>query len=172
MKILLAVDGSHASEHAVSALLNNLTWFRENPHVDLVYVQHLVRAGTASALVSLDTTYLQRYYEHDGEEVVQEVAKRLGAANLSFKFHLLMGEAADQICSFAEEHGSDLIYMGTRGMGALGNLLLGSTATKVLHKARVPVTLVSDRHPVGAERAAEHGQSTDLPSGGSYLPFV
>ena len=32
--------------------------------------------------------------------------------------------------------------MGTRGMRALGNLALGSTATKVIHLAEVPVTLV------------------------------
>ncbi len=32
--------------------------------------------------------------------------------------------------------------MGTRGMGRVANLLLGSVASKVVHLARVPVTLV------------------------------
>jgi nucleotide-binding universal stress UspA family protein len=32
--------------------------------------------------------------------------------------------------------------MGTRGMGAIGNVFLGSIATKVVHLASVPVTLV------------------------------
>jgi nucleotide-binding universal stress UspA family protein len=32
--------------------------------------------------------------------------------------------------------------MGTRGMGAIGNLVLGSVATKVIHLTEVPVTLV------------------------------
>ena len=32
--------------------------------------------------------------------------------------------------------------MGTRGMGAMGNLILGSVATKVIHLVDVPVTLV------------------------------
>jgi nucleotide-binding universal stress UspA family protein len=32
--------------------------------------------------------------------------------------------------------------MGTRGLGALGNVLIGSVATKVIHLAHVPVLLV------------------------------
>jgi len=32
--------------------------------------------------------------------------------------------------------------MGTRGLGPIGSLLLGSVATKVIHLAKTPVTLV------------------------------
>jgi nucleotide-binding universal stress UspA family protein len=32
--------------------------------------------------------------------------------------------------------------MGTHGRGALGDLLMGSVASQVLHHARVPVTFV------------------------------
>jgi nucleotide-binding universal stress UspA family protein len=35
-----------------------------------------------------------------------------------------------------------MIYLGTRGMTALPNMLLGSVATKVLHLAQVPVVLI------------------------------
>jgi nucleotide-binding universal stress UspA family protein len=174
MKILLAVDGSHSSNYAVSTLLTNLAWFRETPQVDLVYVQRSVHAGTASPLVPPEMDFPQHVYGHDPEEALRDVINRLDEAKVSCKFHLLEGEAAEMICSFAREQGSDLIYIGTRGMGALGNLLLGSTATKVLHKAIVPVMLVSDRHVVTDEqtRRAGRGESADLPPQGSYLPRV
>ena len=32
--------------------------------------------------------------------------------------------------------------MGSRGMGALGNLVLGSIANQVVHLTEIPVTLV------------------------------
>jgi nucleotide-binding universal stress UspA family protein len=32
--------------------------------------------------------------------------------------------------------------MGTRGLGSLGGLILGSVAFKTLHVAQVPITLV------------------------------
>jgi nucleotide-binding universal stress UspA family protein len=35
-----------------------------------------------------------------------------------------------------------MIYMGTRGMTAVSNMVMGSIATKVLHLADVPVVLV------------------------------
>ena len=36
----------------------------------------------------------------------------------------------------------DLVFIGTHGRSATGNMLLGSVATKVLHLASVPVLLV------------------------------
>ena len=41
-----------------------------------------------------------------------------------------------------EELNCDGIVMGTRGMGAIGNLVMGSVATKVVHLTKLPVTLV------------------------------
>ena len=39
---------------------------------------------------------------------------------------------------------ADEIVMGTRGLGGLAGLLLGSVATEVIREAKVPVTLVAD----------------------------
>ena len=42
----------------------------------------------------------------------------------------------------AEEIGCRVIVMGTRGMSALANLMLGSVTTKVVHLTKLPVTLI------------------------------
>ena len=57
-------------------------------------------------------------------------------------FKKLLVPTATEIVRVAKLEGVDPIMMGTRGMGALGKLLLGSTANKVVHLAEVPVTLV------------------------------
>jgi nucleotide-binding universal stress UspA family protein len=35
-----------------------------------------------------------------------------------------------------------MVVMGTRGLGSVHSMVLGSVATKVLHQVEVPVTLV------------------------------
>jgi nucleotide-binding universal stress UspA family protein len=52
------------------------------------------------------------------------------------------GSPAEMIVKAAEELNCVGIVMGTRGMGALANLVLGSVATKVVHLTVLPVTLV------------------------------
>ena len=51
-------------------------------------------------------------------------------------------DAATTIARRADSLQCEGIVMGTRGMGAIANLLLGSVAAKVVHLANVPVTLV------------------------------
>jgi len=66
----------------------------------------------------------------------------LADAGRSYREHVVIGDPAAKIVEVAKAEGVDAIVMGTRGMRALGNLALGSTSTKVIHLADVPVTLV------------------------------
>jgi nucleotide-binding universal stress UspA family protein len=47
-----------------------------------------------------------------------------------------------ELVKYAEEKGCDGIIMGTRGLGPIGNLVMGSVATKVIHLTTLPVTLI------------------------------
>lgn len=49
------------------------------------------------------------------------------------------GEPAERIIRYAEEHGTNVIFMPTHGRGKFRQLLLGSVTSKVLHDARIPV---------------------------------
>jgi nucleotide-binding universal stress UspA family protein len=49
---------------------------------------------------------------------------------------------ADCIAEAARKGGYDLMMMGSHGHGSLGNLVLGSVATKVLASAVTPVLLI------------------------------
>ncbi len=55
---------------------------------------------------------------------------------------LLQGRPAEAILQAALGEKADLIVMGTRGLGAVGSLILGSQSQKVVAEAPCPVLLV------------------------------
>lgn len=55
------------------------------------------------------------------------------------------GPPAEVICWLAQQHGCDLIVMGTHGRTGLVHLLLGSVAEQVLRQARCPVLSIRHR---------------------------
>jgi len=72
-------------------------------------------------------------------EPARKLCKRLG---VEFQCYSRIGEPGQVITSFAKRTGCKEIVMGTRGLGRVSGLMLGSVATKVIHLAAVPVTLV------------------------------
>jgi nucleotide-binding universal stress UspA family protein len=60
-------------------------------------------------------------------------------AALRIERRLEDGDPAETILRVADEERADLIVLGTHGRGALGKLLLGSVAEKVVRRAPCPV---------------------------------
>jgi nucleotide-binding universal stress UspA family protein len=52
------------------------------------------------------------------------------------------GNPVEEIIRNAEEQNCDLIVMGTHGQGTLENVMLGSTARRVIRRSKVPVLVV------------------------------
>jgi nucleotide-binding universal stress UspA family protein len=122
MKILVAVDGSRRAVAAVESVIEHAGWYREKPEIELVTVES--DAGRSAARLAL-------------------AKKRLDVAKLPYRVEVLAGETAAAIVKHARKTRCDLICMGSRGMTGLKHVLLGSTATKVLHLADRPVLVVT-----------------------------
>jgi nucleotide-binding universal stress UspA family protein len=141
MKILVAVDGSAHALNAVRFVTEHAGWYREKPAVELVFVHaplpHLPRMGMV-----VSNEQVQRYYQEEGAKGLAGAKRLLDGAQLSYAEHILVGPVAESIVQHANTAACDQIVLATRGMGAAANLLLGSVATRVLHLAAVPVTLV------------------------------
>jgi nucleotide-binding universal stress UspA family protein len=141
MKILLAVDGSKPSLDAVDFLIQHTGQFRAKPEVELITVHLPVpRLGGLSASVSKEQ--LAKYYQEEGDANLAPAKKKLDAAGVAYKASVVVGPIAETIVKQASQSKCDLICMGSRGMGELGKVLLGSTATKVLHLATQPLLIV------------------------------
>jgi nucleotide-binding universal stress UspA family protein len=137
MKILLAVDGSKPSLDAVDFLIQQAGQYRTKPDVVLITV-HL----PVPKMRAVGKDQLAKYYEEEGEANLAASKKKLDAAGIAYKASVLVGPIAESIVKQASQSKCDLICMGSRGMGELGQALLGSTATRVLHLATQPLLIV------------------------------
>ena len=141
LKILLPVDGSPSALRATGRLIETLGWYREAPAIDLVAVHLPVpKVPNMGAFVSREM--IEKYYEDECEMMLAPSRKLLDEAGIAYTAHRLTGHVAESIVERATASGSDMIYMGTRGMSALANMALGSVTTRVLHLCRIPVMLV------------------------------
>ena len=137
MKILFAVDGSPHSHASVEKLARRLDLFRERPQVTLMYVhpplpyKHAVAWAGKAAVAA--------YYTEESDAALSDAVKTLSGLGVEFVVEKHVGDPSDELVRIAEAGGYDLLVMGTHGHGALGNLVLGSVATKVLAKTKVPV---------------------------------
>ena len=97
----------------------------------------------------------------DGEdaEAARErlAALRLPDASLDVKYLLTEGVPATQILKLADEHGCDLIVVGSHGRRGLERLLMGSVAELVVRRAHCPVLVV--KQPLAKQAAETETQS-------------
>jgi nucleotide-binding universal stress UspA family protein len=90
----------------------------------------------------LDMRSIEKAREEAGLALLAPAKIRLESAGVAFDVHVSIGNPAEVITNFTREHHCDLIVMGTRGMGTIKNLLLGSVASKVIHLAETSLLLV------------------------------
>ena len=64
------------------------------------------------------------------------------AATVGFETLSRAGQPAEAIAQVARDKSIEHIVMGTRGLGRIQGLVMGSVAMKVIHLAQVPITLI------------------------------
>src|SRR5262245_5167010 len=141
MKILLPVDASKHALKAVDCVIDHADWYRSKPEIELVTV-HLPVPAVGRFGVGPSKGQLQKYYDEEGAAALAGAKRKLDAARLRYDASILVGPIAETIVKHAKATRCDVICIGTRGMTAAANALLGSTATKVLHISPIPVLLV------------------------------
>jgi nucleotide-binding universal stress UspA family protein len=137
MKILVAVDGSAPSLAAVAALADRVRWFRDAVELTLLHAQSPIPYKAAATWVGHEA--VARYYAEESDAALADAVKLLDARDVGFSIEKHIGDPADEIVRTASEGLFDLVVMGTHGHTALANLVLGSVATKVLARSKVPV---------------------------------
>ena len=136
---LVPVDGSPCSLRALAFALHALR--RESgARVHVLNVQAPLIHVWADKLVTPDM--IDAELRSDGEKVLVQAKIMALSASIGCVPHVGIGAVAEEINAYATKHGCDAIVMGTRGLGVVAGLVLGSVAQRVVHLATVPVTLV------------------------------
>ncbi len=136
-KILVAVDGS---EHALRAVQKAAELARamqsKELHIVVVYDPIPIYLGEPNMQIAINTR------KGEAEAILETAVKEVGDVPCALYNDLLEGSPAEAIIEAANARQTDLIVMGSRGLGRLAGLLLGSTSQKVVAHAPCPVLIV------------------------------
>ena len=81
-------------------------------------------------------------YELAGKELMDAAKKQTAGAKGPVHYETLIGNAAQQILTAAKKSGCTMIVIGSRGLNAVAEFILGSVSSKVAMYAEVPVLIV------------------------------
>jgi nucleotide-binding universal stress UspA family protein len=139
MKLLLAIDGSETSRHAVAFVVRQRAMFERAEMTCLVIdkptpLRAVGAFGADPGMPSLASV--------DVDAIAAPLVQQLKEAGYAPALELREGEPGPEIVQFALDGKFDLIVMGARERGLLRRSVLGSVGRNVLSKSTVPVLLV------------------------------
>lgn len=140
-KILVATDGSRHSDKAMKAV-KDLMKLNSDLDVTVLCVTEI-----PNNLFNLNNPEMTpTSFEYSSAETVKKI---LASAEEFFRMDGFQvrtlskyGHPATVICEVAQYEGFDLIAVGSRGLGAVKGLFMGSVSSKVAHMSTCPVLIV------------------------------
>ena len=139
-KILVPVDFSEHSERALDAAVSVARHFGAE-----LLLFHCYPLPIPSLTGVPSTVTPESYVEAIRSAALQRVVQwrdKARAQGVRAEAEIGAGAPASEIAALAETIGADLIVIGTRGLGGLQNLLLGSVAERTVRIAPCPVLTV------------------------------
>ncbi|RBW70665.1 universal stress protein [Bacillus taeanensis] len=136
-KILAAYDGSELSQ---KALRHAVEMTKQNKESELIVVSAVNPTGPMTH-PSIYEQIAQSLTEQ-AQELIEDVKQTLDSLSNNTSTFVIMGNPAQKIVEFADSNKVDLIVMGSRGLGGIRELFLGSVSHNVLQQAHCPVLII------------------------------
>lgn len=151
--ILAGYDGTRSAEHALGRVAELAQAFGSKVFVVSVSAPEPAAVPGAFGLMPYD--YSPQVSDTLDDDLWSQHRARVEAFfsghNIPVEFVGVRGLPAEEIVELAQEHGADLIVVGTREAGFLERLLVGSVSQGVARRARCDVLIV---HPQDRDDAS------------------
>ena len=143
MHVLLATDGSQQSLKAARFLSTLVNPSAMKKITVIAVIRPLAAVPFASELQGEQpagsTEAFALSFRREAQAAAERVAAALRGTAPQVNTLIRSGSPADEIIRAADEIEADLIVVGGRGKSAVGAILMGSVAYRVLHHAPCPV---------------------------------
>jgi nucleotide-binding universal stress UspA family protein len=132
-RILLATDGSEDAIRATEAASDLAQ--RSGAELHVVHVWHDVPG------FALD--FVKRELRRQGQEILDVQVEKIRAAGAEVKrAHLRGGRTSNEVIKLTGEIDAGLLIVGSRGLGTVQRILMGSQSEEIVHHAQVPVLVL------------------------------
>jgi nucleotide-binding universal stress UspA family protein len=160
-KILAATDGSEDATLAVRAAAGLSG--RAGAELHIVHVRQAVQLWlglTSYAYTQGTFEEFAREYEKETEQLMEQQASEAEAEGAEVAgTHLREGREAEEIAGLAGELDAGLVVIGSRGLGAVKRLVMGSTSEGVVRFAPCPVLVTRGGEGIPDLGESEHQES-------------
>jgi nucleotide-binding universal stress UspA family protein len=141
--IVAAYDGSNGAVEALRHAAGLARLCDAELLVVTIYRHHSLLEASFAVDVPDDRGNMDEIMREHARSVAEAGRAQANEAGVE-KVRLFMkgGQPARGIVAFAEEHGADLIVVGSRGLGSVEGFLVGSVSHKITSLADCPVLVV------------------------------
>ncbi len=143
-RVLLAIDGSKESHLATRAAAEVAAAAGSELHVlSVLETAQLLPQMSYPGPEAWETSGTVEEAEQHARRLLSRVSERIEAEGGTVKeSHLAVGKPDKEIVGLAGELGAELVVLGSRGLGAVGRVLLGSVSDSVVRHALCSVLVV------------------------------
>lgn len=144
-KILLATDGSEHSKKAAQEVLKMAESVKTAVTALLVFTVEGLKLplwARSSGLPLEEMAKIEMEYKAKGQEILDSIKEMFSAKGIEIETLIEKGNPGDVICKVAQDGNFNLVVLGSRGMGEIKGLVLGSVSNKVVHCAETKTNVM------------------------------
>ena len=137
-KIILATDGSENAHRAALASID----LAKGLLLSSIIITHIATNPPDQSRMVKAQFDVHNLLEEDAKKAMTRTIDALTQAGIDYHLKVAIGDPSTEVVEIAKKEQADLIILGTRGLGAIKGVLMGSVSQKIIQAASCPVMIV------------------------------